>query len=229
MEVSPLTRYINGRTRVPYPPLPTAYSVMHIRKVRRWRVILSTLREPDTYVGMEWSLVDFCSAISITPPDSIVVCFIKRGMDIPRYVDSSDSGNSNMSVDFANDGDHDGDGGDNNAGNDDGGQYNDDTDSLYDFQPFETILKPLRTLRNLKALTFRTASRDDIPDFVRRTYSPLRKACELFTFLQVLSLLVCTDTSNLISGQSVLFKIVAYTWDIPHVRLSFLVPAIKLP
>ncbi|PQE07372.1 hypothetical protein CJF32_00005246 [Rutstroemia sp. NJR-2017a WRK4] len=146
IEVSPLTRRINGRLDFRDGPTDTIYNnAMHVRKVKHWRVIISTLREPDRSARMEWSLVDFCFAISIDPPHSMTVVLIPRGLDIT--VDE-------YSEDVQMDG----------------------TDFHNDYQPFETVLKPLRTLRQLKELKFEYAEPDDLPDFVRYSGSTLRRA-----------------------------------------------------
>jgi hypothetical protein len=165
IEVSPLTRRINGIMDLPDGPTHTLYNnAMHIRKVKRWRVIISTLREPDISAQMEWSLVDFCFAISIDPPHSMTVVLIPHGLDITLDEYSDD------------------------------GQM-DESNFYYDYQPFETVLKPLRTLRQLKALKFIYARPKDLPDFVRYSRSALRRAaCELLAFLHVLSLLLCVLT-----------------------------------
>ncbi|PQE28428.1 hypothetical protein CJF30_00008138 [Rutstroemia sp. NJR-2017a BBW] len=103
IEVSPLTRRINGRLHFRDGPTDTIYNnAMHVRKVKHWRVILSTLRDPDPSARMEWSLVDFCFAISINPPHSMTVVLIPRGLDITadQYSDDGQMGEPDFHYDY---------------------------------------------------------------------------------------------------------------------------------
>ena len=82
VELSPITRYLNNQSRMPF-PIPNLGNCSTVLRVGKWRVVISrrVFSGANSEPTWNWSLRDFCEAISQNPLLSLEVLLLPCGLD----------------------------------------------------------------------------------------------------------------------------------------------------